>query len=87
MPAGKHKSRTMRRVFVKTPTKTKITYRKRKPDKKVCGMCEKQLHGIPHLTQSKFRSLPKTKKRPQRPYAGVLCSNCTRKKLKESLYK
>lgn len=87
MPSGKHKSRSMRRVFVKTTTKTKIQYRKRKTSKKICGACGKKLQGIPNLTQSQFKNLPKTKKRPNRPYGGVLCSSCTRKKLKESLYK
>ncbi len=86
MPDGKHKSRSLRRVFVRTPGKeTKLHYRERKPKKKKCSECGKQLHGIPHLIQSKFRNLPKTKKRPQRPYGGVLCSSCMRKKIKEQV--
>jgi large subunit ribosomal protein L34e len=82
MPAGKHKSRSLRRVFVKTPGgETKIQYRKRKPSKKVCENCNKVLQGIPTLIQSKFKNLPLTKKRPQRPYGGNLCSSCMRKKI------
>ena len=42
MPAGKHKSRTLRRVFVKSPGgKTKIQYRKRKTAKLTCVECGK----------------------------------------------
>jgi large subunit ribosomal protein L34e len=83
MPAGKHKSRTLRRVFVKPPGggKTRIHYRKRKINLKRCKECNKILPGIPKLIQSKFKKLPKTKKRPQRPYGGVLCSSCMRKKI------
>jgi len=86
MPAGKHKSRTLRRVFVKTPGKeNKIHYKKRKPAKKRCANCKKELHGIPYVIQSKFRKLAKSKKRPQRPYAGKLCSKCMRKKIVEQV--
>jgi len=82
MPEGKHKSRTLRRVFVKLPSgKIKLHYRKRKLSAKRCKECGKILPGIPKLIQSKFRRLPKTKKRPQRPYGGVLCSSCMRKKI------
>ena len=78
------KSRSFRRVFVKTPGgKTTLHYRKRKPSKRTCALCKKPLHGIPHLIQSKFKDLPKTAKRPQRPYGGVLCSSCMRKKVIE----
>ncbi len=86
MPAGKHKSRSLRRVFVKTPgSGTKVQYRKRKPSKKVCQDCGKALQGIPNLIQSKFKNLPLTKKRPQRPYGGNLCSSCMRKKIKSQV--
>ncbi|MBI4983390.1 50S ribosomal protein L34e, partial [Candidatus Woesearchaeota archaeon] len=30
-----------------------------------------------------MQNMPKTKKRPQRPYGGVLCSACTRKLLQQ----
>ena len=82
MPSGKHKSRTLRRVKVKTPGgDNKIHYRKRKTKKLTCVVCSKQLHGIPTLIQSKFRNLAKTQKRPQRPFGGVLCSSCSRKEI------
>ncbi|MCD4759628.1 50S ribosomal protein L34e [archaeon] len=86
MPAGKHKSRSLRRIHVTTPGgKNKIHYTKRKSTKKKCKECGIQLPGMPHIIDSKFKNLPKTKKRPQRPYAGVLCSKCMRKKIKEQV--
>ncbi len=86
MPAGKHKSRTLRRVFVKSPgKKTKIQYRQRKPSKITCHECGKDLHGTPHLITSKFKNLSKSKKRPQRPFGGNLCSSCMRKRILHSI--
>ena len=82
MPAPRYRSRTFRRVFVKTPSKTKITYRKRKPSKAKCGLCGTVLKGVTHVRAYKLKSLPKTKKAPSRPYSN-LCSRCSRKKLKE----
>jgi len=79
MPEGKHKSRTMRRVFVKTPgSKTILHYKLRKPSKAICGGCGTQLSGVPRERPFKMQNMPKTKKRPQRPYGGVLCSRCMR---------
>jgi large subunit ribosomal protein L34e len=84
MPRGMHKSRTLRKVFVKTPGgKTTLHYRKRKPSKAVCASCKTQLAGVPRERPYKMMNLPKTAKRPERPYGGVLCSPCTRKLMKE----
>ena len=86
MPSGKHKSRTLRRVFVKTPgSKTTLHYRKRKPSKAKCADCKQPLAGVPRLLPSKMKNLPKTSKRPERPYGGKLCSKCTRSTIKENV--
>lgn len=79
MPRGSQKSRTFRRVFVKTPgAKTKLTYRKRKPAKAKCSSCSAILPAVPRERPKKMQKMPKTKKRPQRPFGGTLCSKCTR---------
>ena len=82
MPAGKHKSGRYRKIFVRTPSKTTVHYRERKPSKAICANCRKQLAGVPRVLHSKMRNLPKTAKRPERPYGGVLCSPCMRKRIK-----
>ena len=88
MPAGKYKSRTFRRGFVKVPgSKTKLHYKRRKPSKAKCANCGTVLKGVPRELPYKMRNLAKTKKRPQRPYGGVLCSKCTKQKLKEIIRK
>ena len=82
MVGGKHKSRTMRRVFTKSPKKgSKLKFKKRKPSKAKCAGCGKLLPGVPRERPYKMKNMPKTAKRPQRPYGGVLCSSCTRKKI------
>jgi large subunit ribosomal protein L34e len=82
MPAGKHKSGRYRKIFVRTPgSKTVVHHRERKPSKAVCSICKKQLAGVPRERPAKIANLPKTAKRPERPYGGVLCSACTRKYL------
>lgn len=84
MPRGMFKSGRLRKVFVKTPGgKNVIHYRQRKPSKAVCGSCKKQLAGVPRELPSKMRNMPKTAKRPERSYGGVLCSACARALLKE----
>jgi len=86
MPAPRYRSRTFRRVFVKVPgNRVSLQYKKRKPSKAQCGGCGKQLSGIPRERDVRIKNLPKTMKRPQRPYGGVLCSSCMRDKIKSSI--
>ncbi len=86
--AVKHKSRSLRRVSRKLPGgKVTIQYKKRKPGRAKCSNCGKALMGVPRELPSKMRNLAKTKKRPERPYGGVLCSKCMRSKIKEELRK
>ena len=84
MPSGKHRSRTLRRVFVKTPGgNNNLHYRKRKPSQASCAGCGVGLQAVPRELPSKMTNIPKTSKRPQRPYGGVLCSTCSRMLIKE----
>jgi large subunit ribosomal protein L34e len=82
MPRGMYKSRTLRRIAVKVPGgAVKRHYRQRKPGKAVCSTCQKPLAGVPRELPRQLTKLPKTAKRPQRPYGGVLCSACLRRML------
>ena len=80
MPAGRQKSRSLRRVFRRTPGgNVRLYYRKRKPKAAKCASCGAVLKGVPRERPSKMRNMAKTEKRPERPYGGVLCSKCMRK--------
>ena len=85
MPRPSLRSRSLRRIKTRTISKTVLHYKKRKPSKHKCGNCGKILIGIPHKIKSRFKNLPKTKKRPSRPYGGVLCSSCMRKEILSKL--
>lgn len=82
LPA-KQKSRTFRRVKRVTPgNKNVIHYVKRKPGRAVCGNCGVTLAGVPNGSPLKLQNMPKSSKRPERPYGGVLCSKCARELIK-----
>jgi len=84
MPAGRHKSRSMRRVYKKTPgAKNVLHYEKRKPKIGHCASCGAALKGVPRERPYKMQNMPKTKKRPERPFGGVLCSKCMRLEMKK----
>ncbi len=83
MPRKNRRSRTFRRVKVRVPGGTvKMHYRKRKPSSASCGVCGAELHGVPRERPYIMKSLPKTEKRPERPFGGVLCSSCARDEFK-----
>jgi len=85
MVEGKRKSRSLRKVFVKTPGgKTVVHYKKRKPQAPKCS-CGAKLMGVPKDIPVKVKRLAKSEKKPERPYGGNLCSKCMRKKIKEKL--
>ena len=84
MPEGKFRSRTYRRIFVRTPgSRTVMHYRRRKPSKAVCGTCKTVLAGVPQGLPYVIAKFPRSARRPERPYGGNLCSACTRKLLKD----
>ncbi len=79
MVRGMFRSGRFRKVFVKTPGgKSVIHYRERKPSRAHCAQCGGLLAGVPHERPAVMANLPKTAKRPQRPFGGVLCSKCMR---------
>lgn len=79
MPAPRKRSRSLRKIYVKTPGgKVAVHFKRRKPKSAHCGKCGAILKGIPHERPYKMENMPKSKKRPERPYGGNLCSRCMR---------
>lgn len=84
MPEGKYKSRSYRRVFKKTPGgRNVVHYTRRKPAKARCPVTGDVLKGVPRERPVKMRNMAKTKKRPERPFGGVLSSKASRAVLKQ----
>ena len=79
MPAPRLRSRSLRKIHRKVPGgRTNVHYKKRKPKSARCSNCGALLKGIPRELPFRMRSMAKTKKRPERPFGGVLCSKCMR---------
>ena len=79
MPAPRLRSRSLRKVFRKVSGgRVSLHYKKKKPKAARCGNCGALLKGIPRELPFRMRSMAKTKKRPERPFGGVLCSRCMR---------
>ncbi|MEM0371831.1 MAG: 50S ribosomal protein L34e [Ignisphaera sp.] len=77
-----YRSRSYKRVYRRTPGgETVIHFEKRKNTPMRCGRCGAMLPGVP-IKDSERRKLPKTAKRPERMFGGVLCSRCLRIVLK-----
>ena len=79
MPAPRLRSRSLRKIFRKVPgNSVRIHYKRKKPKAAKCGSCGATLIGVPRELPFKMRSMTKTRKRPERPFGGVLCSRCLR---------
>ena len=85
MPRGSRRSRTLRRIHVKTPKHTKLVYAKRAHSKPHCANCGAVLKGVATGAPYRMAKLSKTERRPERPYGGMLCSRCSRLKIKATL--
>ena len=86
MPSGKYRSRTFTRKRTRLPGKKNVIhYARRKPEFAHCQECGGLLGGMPHVRDSKIGKLPKTKKRPERPYAGNLCPGCLKLKAQAAI--
>lgn len=64
---------------------TVIRIKARKPSKPKCGDCGTFLHGVARGTNTQRKNMSKSSKRPERPYGGVLCSKCTRAKIRKQM--
>jgi len=77
-------SKSIKRVKIKTSGgKTVIHFKKRKPSYAVCKNCGAKLNK-PKLSVKQLKNLPKTKKRPERPFPE-LCSKCMREYFKSKV--
>ena len=57
----------------------KILYKRRRKAKAQCADCSAFLPGVARGTKTQVRALPRSARRPERPYGGMLCSACTRR--------
>lgn len=78
----RHRSRSLKRLQRRTPGGRTVThYKHKKPGKHICAICKNFVHGRSRGRPVEIRRLPKSKRAPERPFGGMLCSKCTRKVL------
>lgn len=79
MVSGKFKSRTYARKRTVTPGgKNVLRHTLRKPQKAHCADCGNVLPGVARGRPAAVRKLSKSERVPTRPFAGNLCSACSR---------
>ena len=78
----KTKSRTFARISKKTVRGTKRVYIRKKPSLGTCPVTGEKLKGVPRELPVKMRNMPKSQKRPSRPFGGVLSSKAARDEIK-----
>ncbi|MBW2988965.1 50S ribosomal protein L34e [Candidatus Woesearchaeota archaeon] len=77
MPQPRKRSRSLRRICVKTPGgRTTTHYKHRKPKAAKCGKCGAVLPGIARERPYKMKKMAKSRKKVNRPYGGALCGRC-----------
>ncbi|MCC6030801.1 MAG: 50S ribosomal protein L34e [Desulfurococcales archaeon] len=82
MPRPALRSRSLKRIKVRTPSgETVIHYERRKHFIPRCARCGSILSGVPRDPVD-LRRLPKSMKRPERIFGGVLCHKCVEEILK-----
>ncbi|MBS3143734.1 50S ribosomal protein L34e [Candidatus Woesearchaeota archaeon] len=81
MPRPSRRSRTLARVYKKVTKGVRLVYKKRKPKAAKCNNCGAVLKGIPRERPYKMSNMPKSQKRPERMFGGVLCSKCARREI------
>ncbi len=84
MPEPRKRSRTLRRVYIRTPGgRNIIHYSRRKPKLGTCSVTGQTLKGVPRATKAELQHMPKSSKRPSRPFGGVLSSQAMRVVMKQ----
>jgi len=67
-----------------TSGKNILVYRKGRTSAAVCNNCGCEMHGIPRLSDAQSGKLAKSHRRPNRKFAGYLCSRCTKEFLRNA---
>lgn len=78
------RTRSVKKMRVRTPGNRLVTHFKmEKVGVAKCNICKKPLHGVPRVIPSEMGKIPKSSRRPERPYGGNLCSECMRRVLRK----
>jgi large subunit ribosomal protein L34e len=83
MVSPRLRSRSFKRIKRRTPGGRSVVYYERiKRSAARCGRCGALLNGVPRDIRD-LRVLPKSSKRPNRAFGGMLCHKCVEEIYKE----
>ncbi len=78
MPRLRYRTRSLRKIQKRTPGGHRtVHYEKKGTNLYRCAICGRPLFGVPRNP----REVPRSSRRPERPYGGYLCAECLRKEL------
>lgn len=76
--------RRAKKLKVRVPSgRTVIRRGKKKPGYARCAICGGKINGMPRKKPNELKNMPKSKRVPNRPYGGYLCTRCMRETLKK----
>lgn len=78
---GRLKSRSLKKVQVKTSKGTTTHYRQRNRSATLCAVTKKPLQGLPRLTNKKYSKLNKSQKTVSRAYGGYMSHSALKEKI------
>jgi len=78
------RTRSKKRVHKRTTKETKLTFKSKKVSQAHCAICAGHLAGVPRLEKAELKKLSKTKRRPEVPFGGHLCTKCRRTVFEEA---
>ena len=81
MVCGRLKSRSLRRVQVRTSNGTVTHYRQGNRSIAKCAITKKPLRGIPRKTNRQFKNLNKSQKTVSRPFGGYMSHSALKEKI------
>lgn len=82
MSEAKTKSRNFRKVQVRTVKGSKDAFKRRKPVVAKCVVTGESLKGVPRALPGDLKNVPRSARRPSRPFGGVLSSRASRLEIK-----
>jgi large subunit ribosomal protein L34e len=88
MPRPALRTRTIKRRNIRTPGSRNVVHYDRlvKPGEARCSACGAILPGVPRLPPSRMANTAMSKKKPNRPYGGQLCSRCLSSKIRAQVF-
>ena len=78
------RTRSRKRVQKRASKETRLKFKSEKVSAAHCAVCSGLLAGVPKLEKAELKKLSKSKRRPEVPFGGHLCTSCRRTVFEEA---